>query len=145
MTYLLDTDHLSILQQQSGREYLALAARISRHPPTELALSVVSFHEQVLGCHTYISRARHEQDVVRGYAMLGRLLSDYAAVPVVPFDAAAASTFVSLLARRVRVATMDLRIASIALSRGLILLTRNTRDFGQVPGLLSEDWTVGTP
>jgi tRNA(fMet)-specific endonuclease VapC len=143
--YLLDTDHLSILQQRSGREYLALAARLAQHPPTDLALSVVSFHEQVLGCHTYISRARHERDVVRGYGILGRLLSDYAAAPVVPFDSAAASTFAALLALRVRVATMDLRIASIALSRGLTLLTRNARDFGQVPGLLTEDWTVPSP
>ena len=142
MKYLLDTDHLSILQQQSGQDYLALAARLARQPPTDLALSVVTFHEQILGCHTYISRARLEPDVVRGYAMLGRLLSDYAAVPVVPFDAAAASTFDSLRARRVRIATMDLRIASIAVSKGLILLTRNARDFGQVPGLLTENWTT---
>src|SRR5262249_39425492 len=39
--YLLDTDHLSILQQQSGPEYLALAARLALPPPTDLGLSVV--------------------------------------------------------------------------------------------------------
>jgi tRNA(fMet)-specific endonuclease VapC len=44
-------------------------------------------------------------------------------------------------ARRVRVATLDLRIASIALCRGLTLLTRNISDFGRVPGLKTEDWT----
>jgi tRNA(fMet)-specific endonuclease VapC len=105
-------------------------------------LSVVSFHEQVLGCHSYVARARHSADLVRGYGMLGRLLSDYAAVSVLPFDAAAAARFDGLVAQRVRVGTMDLRIAAIALAHGLILLTRNTRDFCQVPGLVTEDWTV---
>ena len=39
-------------------------------------------------------------------------------------------------------ATMDLRIASIALSQGLTLLTRDLRDFSKVPRLVMEDWTV---
>jgi tRNA(fMet)-specific endonuclease VapC len=37
---------------------------------------------------------------------------------------------------------MDLRIASIAISRNLVLLTRNVRDFIKVPKLVTEDWTV---
>jgi tRNA(fMet)-specific endonuclease VapC len=140
--YLIDTDHISILQQRSGSEYVALSSRIAGHSPVDLALSVVSFHEQVLGCHTYISRARTAAEVVRGYGMLGRLLSDYSAVSVLAFDARAAAEFDGLVAQRVRIGTMDLRIASIALSRGLILVTRNVSDFGRVPGLVIEDWTV---
>jgi tRNA(fMet)-specific endonuclease VapC len=50
--------------------------------------------------------------------MLGRLLSDAAAVSVLPFDSAAVTTFDGLRARRLRISTMELRIASIALSRG---------------------------
>ncbi|MBI3989870.1 MAG: type II toxin-antitoxin system VapC family toxin [candidate division NC10 bacterium] len=142
MKYLLDTDHLSILQRQSGPEYAMLMTRIAQHSPADLASSIISFHEQVLGCHTYISRAHSSSDVVRGYGMFVRVLQDFAVAPVIPFDAAAAAVFDGLVAQRVRVATMDLRIASIALSRGMVLVTRNVSDFGKVPGLQIEDWTV---
>jgi tRNA(fMet)-specific endonuclease VapC len=140
--YLLDTDHISILQRQSGPEYAVLMSRIAQHPHTDLAFSLISFHEQVLGCHTYISRGRSSADVVRGYAMFAQVLRDFSLSVVVPFDAAAAAVFDGLLAQRIRVATMDLRIASIALSRGMVLVTRNANDFTRIPGLSIEDWTV---
>ena len=101
LKYLLDTDHISILQWQSEPEYAVLMFRMAQHSPTELAFSIISFHEQVLGCHTYISRAPSLSNVVRGYGMLTQILRDFAVAPVVPFDAAAAAVFDGLLAKRV--------------------------------------------
>jgi tRNA(fMet)-specific endonuclease VapC len=140
--YLLDTDHVSFLQLGSGPQYAVLSARMSRHSSADFALSLVSFHEQTLGGHAYINRARTTRDVVRGYEVLGQVLQGYLTAAILPFNAAAGATFDGLVSRRVRVGTMDLRIASIALSRGLTVLTRNISDFGRVPGLVVEDWTV---
>ena len=61
---------------------------------------------------------------------------------MLPFGSRAAASLDGLTAQRVRLVAMDLRIACIALSRGLTVLTRNIRDFGRVPGLVTEDWTV---
>jgi tRNA(fMet)-specific endonuclease VapC len=115
---------------------------MAQHPLSDFAVSIVTFHEQVLGSHAYINRARNTNDVVKGYEIMERILRDFKILPLVLFDEAAATRFDSLQPRRIQLAAMDLRIASIALSRELILLTRNSRDFSKVPGLLIEDWTV---
>jgi tRNA(fMet)-specific endonuclease VapC len=142
MMFLLDTDHISILQKKSGTEYATLMARIALVRRSDLVFCIVSFHEQILGCNSYLAQAKSSADVERGYRMFDRVLTVFAAARVLPIDGKATATFDGLIARRIRIGTMDLRIASIALSQGLTVLTRNVRDFRQVPGLVVEDWTV---
>ncbi len=142
MKYLLDTDHLSILQRQTGKDYSNLSTRMAQYPLSDFAVSIVTFHEQMLGCHAYINRDRTLNDIVKGYEMMARLVNDFKVLPLVSFDAGAATTFEHLKAQRIQLAKMDARIAAIAMSRKLILLTRNHRDFGKVAGLAIEDWTI---
>lgn len=142
MKYLFDTDHISFLQRRSGTEYINLAARIATHSSADFAFSVISLHEQVLGANTFINRAQTSANTIRGYTILQEILQAFSVAQVLPFDAGAAAIFDLVREQRVRIATMDLRIASIALSRNLVLLTRNNRDFSQVPILLVEDWTA---
>lgn len=63
---------------------------------------------------------------------------------VLPFDTSAARTYGALKATLESSATPlaepYLRIASIALTRGLILVTRNVRHFQRVPELTVENW-----
>jgi len=142
VTSLLDTDHSTILQRETGRAYATRRARRAQHPPEELAFPIISLHEQVVGCHTYINQARTAADLVRGYSMLATVLRTFTRATVLPFDTAAAAVSATLVAQRVRLRRMDLRIAAMALARALVVVTRNTRDFGRVPGLQMEDWTV---
>jgi tRNA(fMet)-specific endonuclease VapC len=139
--YLLDTDHLSILLRRTGPEHDRLWDRMDEHLEEEFAFSVVSFHEQMMGCHQYISRNRRAE-LLRGYDLIHDLLNLYCPARILPFDAAAQTEFERLRGQKVRIATMDLRIASTAIVERLVLLTRNARDFAKVPGLTCEDWTV---
>jgi len=115
--YLLDTDHLSILERQSSAEYVILTARMDQHPVTDFATSVVSFHEQTLGCHTRVNRAKRPAEVLRGYELFKTVLDLYSSSTVLPFDAAAAAAFDGLAALQIRAGTMDRRIAAIVICR----------------------------
>ena len=140
--YLLDTDHISVLQRQSDPEYQRLLTRLNACSPSDFYVPIISFHEQVMGWNAYLNRARTPETVVRAYEMFQRMLSDFAAMAVAPFDVSASHLFESLRASKIRIATMDLRIASIALANDWTLLSRNSVDFTRVPNLRVQDWTL---
>lgn len=140
--FLLDTDHLGIAQRRLAPEHAILTHRMRQQPLEDFFVSIVSFHEQVTGWNVYIRRARGVEGLVRGYAMFQQILADFVRMNVLPFDFQAAEKFAELRRSGVRVGTMDLRIGSIALVRGLTVLTRNTVDFERIPGLRVEDWTI---
>jgi tRNA(fMet)-specific endonuclease VapC len=140
--YLLDTDHLGILQQQSGPAFATLVGRLKKHPPSVRFVSVVSFHEQLNGWQAYLKRARTSAAVVHAYGMFEKILLDFSNLNILPFETAASKRFDDLRSTGLRrIGTMDLRIAAIAMSRGCTVLTCNTVDFARVPGLQFEDWT----
>ena len=140
MRFLLDSDHISALQWQSGPDWLRLSHHLAQHAADDLAFSIVSFHEQVLGCHTYLAKARSAHSLIRGYDLLTRALDAFRVAQVLAFDSSAVAIFTDLQTRRLRVASMDLRIAAIALSNNLILVTRNIADFGRIPNLICVNW-----
>ena len=141
MTHLLDTDHLSILQRRAGLDYTVLVANMVRHDESDIGVCVVSLHEQALGAHAKINGARNQSELLQGYRFLFDIIEDYRMMPLLPFDLGASAAFNLLKAQKVRIGSMDLRLAAVALSRGLILVTRNAQDFALVPGLQIEDWT----
>ncbi len=77
---------------------------------------------------------------IAAYSHLDRFIGFAAEWEVLPWNHSAVNQFEALRIQRVRVATMDLKIASIALSSGAKLISRNLNDFQQIPGLDVEDW-----
>lgn len=140
--FILDTDHIGIVQWESEPEYSRLLARFAQHPTDEFFVTVVSLHEEFLGWNAYISKARKLDDVVKGYDKFLKILSDFEMSQVLPFDNGAAQQFAQLRQQKVRIGTMDLRITAVARSRSMKPLSRNLVNFKQMPGLVVEDWTT---
>ncbi len=76
------------------------------------------------------------------YSELKKLLQSYCSFAVLDYDAGAAAEFQRLLASKLRIGTMDMKIAAIVLANNAVLLTRNSTDFGKVPNLHIEDWST---
>ncbi len=69
------------------------------------------------------------------------MLQLYCVTTVLPFDPPAAQEYARLRHACPRLGAMDLKVAAIALTHDATVLTRNLRDFQQVPNLRAEDWT----
>jgi tRNA(fMet)-specific endonuclease VapC len=115
---------------------------MAQFSPVDFACCVISLHEQLMGAHNFLSQAKNSVGLVRGYQLMERLPRDCLAFALLPFDTASAVIYDQLRGQNLRGAAMDLRLASIGVSRNLTVLTRNLRDFSRVPGLLVEDRTV---
>jgi tRNA(fMet)-specific endonuclease VapC len=136
---VLDTDLLTIVQREQGLLYERLIARLQLVIETEtVAITIVSLEEQMRG---WLAFLKQHDNIVVGYRRLHALFRDFQKRVVLDFDDAASDVYAKLKLRRVRIPTMDLRIAAIVLANDATLLTANTRDFAKVPGLKFEDWT----
>jgi tRNA(fMet)-specific endonuclease VapC len=139
---VLDTDHMSLLEWSGAQGSAILRAALATLQRAEVVTTIISDEEQVRWWMAYIARLRSVTQQVDAYRRLHRQQDNYCRIPVLVFDAPAAVTFQRLRRTRLRIGTMDLKIAAIVLSRGATLLSRNLADFGRVPGLQVEDWTA---
>jgi tRNA(fMet)-specific endonuclease VapC len=137
--FILDTDAMTVwldprhaLRDNVARRFVGLGA-------LQRVTTVVSLQEQVRGWLSEIHRARKASEIIGAYANLHTAFKGYCEFEVLAYDRAAQNRFEDFRRQKIRVPTMDLRIACIALVSNATLLTRNVRDFRQVPGLTFED------
>ncbi len=141
--FILDSDHMSLIEHRGSPEAQRLAARISiLAEGDDIVTTIISFEEQTRGWLSYLAQARSIVQQPEAYSRFRRMLENYRAIEVLDFNTASAVAFQLLTRQRLRVGTMDLKIAAIALAHDAILITRNLADFRQVPGLKIEDWTI---
>jgi tRNA(fMet)-specific endonuclease VapC len=139
--YLLDTNHLTILQR-GGRGAITLEAKLQSVAATEIATTVVSYEEQTRGWLSYMAKARTIEAQVEAYRQLEQHIEIFRNIPVVSFDMQSALVFQNLRKLYPRIGTMDLKIAACTMANNAVLLTRNFSDFSKIVGLLYEDWTI---
>lgn len=135
--WLFDTDHVSLHE----RGHPALQVRLASVSPDSLGVSVITVEEMIRGRLAVLARRTDGERRVHSYAKFMETVLFFSKIPVIPFDMACEEQFQALRALRIRVGSQDLRIAATALVHRVILVTRNQRDFEQVPGLVFEDWS----
>ena len=105
-----------------------------------MAVTVVTLEEQMRGWLAEIRRHRDPRRQITAYGKLQRPVEVLADWLILPWDSDSAQLFLNLRRQGVRIGSMDLKIACIALAHDVTLLTRNASDFAQVPGLRFENW-----
>lgn len=139
--YLLDTDHLSVLER-GGEEAERLKKRLAAVAPNPVAATIVSYEEQTRGWFSYMAKAHSLTEQITVYVYLQRHLQTFCRIPLIAFDDTAAQLVQQFQKSRIRIGTMDMKIAAIAVAQQAILLSRNVSDFRKVPNLRVEDWTL---
>ena len=137
---ILDTDHMTLLER-GGIGAFSLEVRLAQVEADGVATTIVSYEEQMRGWLSFMSQAKTPQKLVESYAALQGHIGTYRNTLILDYDALASEEFDRLRQAKVRIGTGDLRIAAICLANNATLLTRNLKDFGQVPGLKAEDWS----
>jgi tRNA(fMet)-specific endonuclease VapC len=135
--YVLDTDTLQLFQDGHPQ----VAVRVRAVAPGDRAISVVTVEEQLSGWYTQLRQAKRPERLAWAYRRLAATVRFLSQIQIVDLDESAIQRCEQLKKRKLKVRKMDLRIAATVLERDAILVTRNVRDFQQVPGLRIEDWS----
>jgi tRNA(fMet)-specific endonuclease VapC len=132
--YMLDTDTCSYIMKRSNN---AVLKRLQKVPVSDVCTSVITKSELLFGVEV---SPRQRQDEAALSAFLRY-------VEVLDFPDKASLHYAQIRADLKTLGTMiganDLLIAAHARSLGMTLVTNTTREFGRVPRLAIENWTLG--
>ncbi|MGV3663379.1 MAG: type II toxin-antitoxin system VapC family toxin [Prosthecobacter sp.] len=135
---ILDTNHTQEIARGSSLG-VRLLTRLRDRGDT-VATTIVTAEEHLRGWMAEIRRHAQPERQIEPYRRLLTTMEFYSAWLVLPWDLEAVAAFTLHRSNGLRIGSMDLKIACIALAHDATVLTRNRGDFNQVPGLRHENW-----
>lgn len=131
MMYMLDTD---ICIYTIKRKPSQVLKRLETLQPGMVLMSSITFAELMNGA----KKSNFVEDNIRRLEALSEIIE------VIPFDKDAAIAYGNIRSdlekKGMIIGGNDLLIAAHAISRDLVLVTNNTREFSRVSGLQLENW-----
>ena len=131
--YMLDTDMCSYIMKRSHPSVLK---RLQRVQVADVCISVITKSELLFGVEIS-PRRQHDEAALKAFL---------AHVDALDYPDQASPHYADIRAglkrRGMLIGANDLFIAAHARSLGLTLVTNNTHEFGRVPHLILENWTV---
>ena len=132
MKYMLDTNIIIYIRNADFDS--DIIKRFTRHDPKDMCISAITLAELEYGIYNSARFAVNKQ----------RLLKALSNIEILSFDSEAATEYgnlrYELKKKGTPIEANDLLIAAHAKSRGLTLVTNNTKEFDRISGLKVENW-----
>jgi tRNA(fMet)-specific endonuclease VapC len=135
--FVLDTDTLSLLLRGHAR----VTRRVAQ-ATEEVAITLISRIEILQGRFASVLKAEDGDKLLLAQRRLVDSEEDLKRFTILAIGPAAAAEFDGLRQNKKlkKIGRDDLLIAALTLANRATLVTRNRKDFDQVPGLKVEDW-----
>jgi tRNA(fMet)-specific endonuclease VapC len=137
--WILDTDHTSLFL--AGNK--SIITQVAQHSEN-IAITIITVQELFNGWNGKLNDSRQANNLSNLYTKLWKTTEFFKIITILNFDLDAENYYNRLRQNNRNLAKKklekDLRIASIALVQNATVVTRNYKDFSQVPNLQIENW-----
>jgi len=137
--YILDTDHVTAFQHGNP----CFLQRMKLVDSSQIFVTIITLEEQIKGRFKVINNHNTDfQKLPLAYYEFRKTFDFFIKMNLLDFDHRALTHYQNLKKQKICIGSQDLKIAAIALTHQMLLVTRNTQDFCQIPNLTLENWTI---